>query len=60
MTAETYRSLSETKKHIENYMHISYEKYYTSFNDFLIPLHFSLLLIKMNLESILKKHKQVS
>lgn len=52
---EDLRKLVEIKKHIENWLHMSFEKYFAAFSDFLIPIHFGLLLVKNFIAGILAR-----
>ncbi|KAL4485768.1 hypothetical protein ABPG72_012308 [Tetrahymena utriculariae] len=57
LSFEDLRQFIEIKKHIDNWLHISFEKYYAPFSDFLIPLHFGLILVKQYISQILSKSK---
>lgn len=53
MSEDERRVLGEIKKHIENWLHSSFLQNYAAFADFLLPIHFALILIKMLLTQVL-------
>ena len=57
-TIENIRKLIEVKKHLENFLHNSFEKHSLSFSDFLIPIHFSIIIAKNYIEDVLVKIKE--